>query len=160
MTRVVVPFIDVSPETREALAGIDAEYVDVSSSDDAYWNLLSELWASGADFTVIEQDIVVWPDTLQGFVNCPNSWCSAPYSYLDSLTYAGLGCCRFRAEIMRIYPDLMDAVALHDYEGHGPKHWCSIDAAMQRELWKRNEFACTHHATVGHLHSTPTHNCC
>jgi hypothetical protein len=158
--RVVVPFTHVSDETVKALRGFRAHYEDVSGSDTAYFDLLADLWADAQDFVIVEQDIVPTVGTLPSFVRCSSIWCSAGYKYLGSKTYLGLGCTRFRRELMLAHPDLMDAVALHKYEGHCLRHWCILDASMQRELWARRRHACADHALVGHLHDTPTHKCC
>lgn len=157
--RVVCPHTHVSAETVKALRGFRVEFIDVSSSDTAYFDLLAGLWADAADFAVVEQDIVPTVGTLPSFARCSGLWCAAPYPYLGSKTYAGLGCARFRAGLMTAHPDLMDAVALHDYEGHFPRHWCTLDAAIQRELWKRRRHACCNHTPVGHLHDWPSHGC-
>lgn len=158
--RVVVPFTHLSNETAQALAGETVEFIDVSGSDTAYFDLLESLWFGTETFAIIEQDIVVAPRTLASFDACSRDYCCAPYPYFGSAIYAGLGCVRFRPGIMQRAPNLMDLVALHNYEGHGPKHWCTLDAAMQRELAKRSEPRCLQHAHVGHLHPTPTHGCC
>lgn len=156
-----MPFTHVSDETREALEHVvGIEYVDVSASDTAYFELFQELWQSGDDFLIIEQDIVIRPDTIGSFKRCTAAWCAAPYPYLGSETYAGLGCVRFRAALTRELPIIPNYVATHRYPKHTPRHWCVLDAAVQRELWKNGRHACTRHPAVGHLHSTPTHGCC
>lgn len=160
--KIIVPYAigGLSPETVLALGErLDIEFRDVSADITAYFDLLEQLWAAGEHFCVVEQDIVVRAGTLASFEACANPWCAAPYPYLGSGAYAGLGCARFRTSLMEKHPDLMDLVALHDYDGHSPKHWCTLDAAIQRELWKAGEHACTSHLPVGHLHDWPTHGC-
>lgn len=155
-----MPFTALSDETDEALTNVrDVELHDVSASDTSYFDLLQILWAAGEDFAIVEQDIVPRPATLASFERCPRAWCAAPYPYLGSPGYTGLGCVRFRGSLTRALPDLMEDVALHDYPGHSPRHWCTLDAAIQRELWKRGRQVCAGHPTVGHLHSVPTHGC-
>lgn len=159
--KVVVPYTKLSWETNVRLVGRpQVEYVDVSDSDTAYFYLLQELWDDARDFIIVEQDIVPTNEVLNSFEGCKHDYCCAPYPYFGSAIYAGLGCVRFREGIIRRVPNLMDMVALHDYEGHCPKHWCTLDAAIQRELAKLHEPRCLQHAQVGHLHTTPTHGCC
>lgn len=157
--KVVCPFSKLKPETRAALKGFRVDYVNVGHSITAYWELLSGLWRTGATFAVIEQDIVVNKDTIPNFARCKNLWCCAPYPYLGSPTYAGLGCTRFRSELMKAHPDLMDDVALHVYPGHCARHWCTLDAAIQRELWARKRHACLAHTPVGHISTGVSHGC-
>lgn len=157
--RIVCAFSDLSPETEVALPRY-AQYVDVSYSDEAYFDLLAGLWADGKDVAIVEQDVVVNAGTIQSFRTCPHDCCCAAYQYLGSDAYAGLGCIRFRSALMRRFPDLFDLVAKHDYPGHTPRHWCTCDAAIQRELEKRGESRCLNHARVRHLSPTVSHGCC
>jgi hypothetical protein len=158
--RVVVPYTELEQETVDALVGRDVEFVDVSGSDTAYWELLNGLWGRGEDFAIVEQDIVVNSFTLTDFDQCPSIYCVSPYPYLRSPAYPGLGCARFRSGLMYRVPQLMAAVATYDFENHSPKHWCTIDAAMLRELWSRRYFSCQHR-TVRHLgDGRPSHKCC
>ena len=159
--RVVLPYTRVEDGVLEALdaTGYPVELRDVSGSDTDYWRLLSELWTAGQTFAIVEQDILVKPATLARLDECPQAWCAATYDYFQRPGYAGLGCVRFRAELLSEHPDLMDAVAEHEYDGHCSRHWCVNDAAMQRELWKRGRRVCLH-APVKHLHDRPTHGCC
>lgn len=156
--RVVVPFTALSPETAAALDDVPYEAVDVSQSDHAYWDLLSDLWDRREPFAIVEQDIVVNPDTIVGFEACVNDWCIARYPYLAGM-YGGLGCVRFREPIMRNVPDAMLRVAEFNYPGHGLKHWCTLDAGLQRLLAARGQRMCHDHQPVGHLHKVPSHGC-
>lgn len=157
--RTIVPYTRLEPQVTQALAGHQVEFVDVSGSDTAYFDLLAGLWAAGETFAVIEQDIVIRRDTLQAFQECGRAWCTAGYPYLGSVSYHGLGCCRFRASLMHAIPDLMDRVATHKYDGHTLRHWCILDAAIQRELWKDGRATCTAHGPVWHLNDRVSHGC-
>jgi hypothetical protein len=157
--KIVVPYTKLSVETEEALAGLRVEYVDVSAELTSYFDLLNELWLACEDLIIVEQDIVINGGTIPGFIRCNSLWCAAPYPYLGAGVYAGLGCVRFRKALMEAHPDLMADVATHDYPGHSPMHWCTLDAAIQRELWARRRHACCNHRPVGHLHDWPTHGC-
>jgi hypothetical protein len=162
--RVVVPFTRPGLQRGVTRAIRDAGYKPTLrrlDSDDveAYWRLLSDLWVAGDDFVLVEQDIVVREDTLQSFYKCPHSWCAAGYRYLGSPSYMGIGCIRFRADLLRRCPDVMERVANYNYPNHGPKHFCTLDAAMQSELHGRREHVCGH-GTVEHLSDgSPSHGC-
>ena len=158
---VIVPYTNLRSATRIALdqTGYPIDYVNVSDGDDAYWELLDEAWQVGEDFAIVEQDIVVAPDTLASFEGCPQPWCAATYPYLTSDSYRGLGCVRFRAELISALPGLIDELALVDYPNHGPKHWCTLDAALQRLLGLHHYHVCADHGRVGHLSHWPSHNC-
>jgi hypothetical protein len=159
--KVVVPFTSLSPETSYALFDAREDYTGsyVGTDDEAYFRLLERLWTAGEDFAIVEQDIVVEPDTLESFRACPHSWCCAPYPYLKGV-YSGLGCVRFRSELMRRLPDLMERVAIRANELHPPKHWCTLDAWVQRTMAAAySQRPCQRHKPVGHLHRRPTHGC-
>lgn len=159
--RVVVPTTRTLPEVWDALAGagVDAEAVDVSGAEDAYWRLLSELWAAGDDFCIVEHDIVVDAGTIAGMAACAEPWCACEYPYLRGHC-AGLGCARFRSGLLRATPGLMDEVATMANALHPPKHWCTLDAWMQVRLGSHGYRASHRHGTVGHLGAQmPAHGC-
>lgn len=159
--RVVCPITKVNPGVVTAFAYTrhPIEFVDVSGSADSYWELLNELWTSGEGFAIVEQDIVVNSLTFEEFYNCPNGWCVAPYPYLNSQTYYGLGCASFRGSFTKLHPFVMDDVAKFCYPGHHEKHWCTLDAALQRTLGRLQLHPCRAHSPVGHLHTSPSHGC-
>lgn len=160
--RVIVPFTHLSDGVFEALdaSGYPIELHDVSGSDYDYYKLLARLWAGKDDVCVVEQDIVVEPDTLYGFDECPNPWCAAQYRYLGSESYTGLGCTRFRKELFGLYPSIMlDVGEMRDGQ-HEFRHWCVCDAFMQIRLREAGARVCIH-PHVTHLSSgQPAHGCC
>jgi hypothetical protein len=155
----------MTPETLAALEAFGGPYeaIDVTQDDEAYFHLLSELWAAGETFAVVEQDIVIGSDTLASFDRCPQPWCCAPYPYLGNLTsgYHGLGCVRFRAELIRATPDLFDWVEKQFNDKHEPRHWCTLDAWVHKVMAARySRRPCGRHEKVGHLDPTSSHGCC
>jgi hypothetical protein len=157
--RLVIPYTQLEDGVLDALGDHIADLRDVSGSITAYWELLAELWADGQDWAIVEQDIIINPDTLTSFEECPEEWCVSPYPYLSGPAHPGLGCARFRQSLMARLPDVMDTVATYNYAGHGPKHWCTLDDALRRTL--QNLGVTVHlHDRVAHLHTQPTHGCC
>lgn len=135
------------------------DFIDVSYDDEAYFHLFEGLWRAQQDFCIIEQDIIIDPQTLLMFRVCGNSWCASPYRYLNMM-YAGLGCMRFRKELMVAVPGLPDLIAARSNPPmHPPRHWCTIDAYMQSSLFARG-FGICRHAEVTHLgENWPVHGC-
>lgn len=115
------------------LSGFTAEVVWVGESDESYWELLAELWASGGGFCIVEHDVVPGPTALASLEACQAEWCAVPYPYLNGM-YPGLGCARFRGSLTRRAPLVMEQVATITNSSHGPKHWCTLDAWMQRVI--------------------------
>jgi hypothetical protein len=132
-TPVVQPYTRLRPEVVQALAGWDVAFVDVSGSDEAYWELLAGLWAKGASFINVEQDVVVRPDSLDELEQCHHPWCSFQVPYVGRL-YAGLSCAKFSAALLARYPDALDTIAELSDEGHEPKHWCRLDTWLQSHV--------------------------
>lgn len=160
--RIIVPYTALSWLTVEALEAAHPDTWEacyVGSDDEAYFRLLSKLWHEQEDFAIVEQDIVVNPETLTSFGKCSAQICVAPYPYLRSDTYAGLGCIRFRGGAMKAFPDLMECVARRCNPLHAQRHWCTLDAWIQRELHAHRLGRWCRHAPVGHLHRNPTHGC-
>ena len=177
--RIVVPFTHIMPEVIAALdaTGRVYELADVSDSDDAYWQVLSDLWRAGESFAIVEHDVVVHPTVFDGYDACPRVWCASPHRYVcgGDAGYYGMGCVRFRAELLRDNPNVMYDVAQMANAGHPPKHWCTLDAHLQtvlprcrvtvpdtRHPWGEHQEPVTrcYHATVlGHLHDGVSHGC-
>ncbi len=158
--RLVVPYTSLRPETAAALDASGQAYEAVRvHGDDGYFALLSGLWADGAAFAIVEQDIVVGPGTLPDLAACPGDWCSFPFPYMSSGAYHGLGCVRFSAALLARAPDAMDRVAVMSDATHGPSHWCRLDAWLQQVLREAGEQRCEHLPPVGHLNRYPAHGC-
>lgn len=131
--RVLVPFTDLRLETKEALDRYgrdhDVVYCDVSGSDTAYCELLALEWSRGETVAVIEQDIVVGRETLDGFEACPRPYCAAPYPWTVAVGPA-LGCTRFGASLLAMVPDAMERVAARPTNWGPPGHWRQLDVAL------------------------------
>ena len=125
-----MPYTRLRSEVVQALEGWDVAFVDVSGSDEAYWELLHGLWAKAAAFIVVEQDVVVRSDSIDELVNCQHPWCSFQVPYIGRL-YAGLSCAKFSAGLIARYPDALEQVAEYEDEQHPQKHWCRIDSHLQ-----------------------------
>jgi hypothetical protein len=159
--RVVVPYTTLAPETVDALTNAHAHFecYYVGGSDSSYWQLLDWLWTGNDDLTIVEQDIIVGESTIQSFEECGHRLCCAQYPYLQSETYSGLGCIRFRSAFIREHPRLWDRVAGYSDHKHPVKFWCALDAWMQRELRGAGLWPPHFHEAVGHLHRVPSHGC-
>lgn len=160
--RVVIPHTTIGDGVLEAVQGSWHELIelrDVSGSDESYWELLNELWGAGETFAIVEQDIVVGSSTLVTMAQCSRDWCAAPYPYFGGVPYMGLGCVKFTTAMMRQEPDLMTYAADVIYPGHDRKHWCTLDATIQRRLTTLG-YPVHQHGGVHHQHLWPTHGCC
>jgi hypothetical protein len=128
---VVMPYTRLRPEVVQALTGWDVAFVDVSGSDEAYWELLAGLWAKGASFVVVEHDILVRPDTLDELLACHEPWCSFQVPYVGRL-YAGLSCAKFSAALIARHPNALNIVGeIEEPPEHPRKHWCRLDSWLQ-----------------------------
>jgi hypothetical protein len=106
----------------------------IPSGDDAgYWTAMHKWWEIGESFVVVEHDIVVRRDTIAELKDCDEPWCAWPVDYLGG-PYHGLGCMKFRAELMREVPGAIDRVGEFESTDHPRRHWCAIDARLQAVL--------------------------
>ena len=159
--QVIVPFVEIQPATKQALdaSGWPWEGRYVGDSDSAYWELLKELWTPEHDLCIGEHDIVIGHDTLALLEACPEPWCAASYRFLGRDGYTGLGCVRFRAELIAKVPGLLDEVAeMSSGPLHPKRHWCSLDSFLQVRLRGHGFNVCVH-PPVQHLHEWPSHGC-
>lgn len=129
-----IPFTAVHPLTVEA-APPDAIWVDVSSSVNAYYGALLDIWARGETFAVLEHDVVCRPDVIREFEECPEPWCTYGYhdichpdpwidedgmrrpSCMEAWRNA-LGCTRFRRELIKQVPDALAAMPEQYWDWH------------------------------------------
>jgi hypothetical protein len=137
--RIIVPFTRLRPETYLALEKTDYDYETeyVGISDDAYWTLLAKLWKAGEAFIIVEHDIVPTETALFQLAACDQDWCAWPYDYF-SQAY-GLACMKFEAELISRHPNLIEQIAQMSDTEHPPKHWCRLDAWLERTLWASGE---------------------
>lgn len=110
--RIIVPFATKSPmlqAVRIALTqdGHDPEFHHCQK-DQSYYDLLSEAWSRGEEFTVVEHDVVVWPGALGDLEGCEHLWCTRPYYCSVGWIIDGLGCTRFSSELIRQYPRFLE----------------------------------------------------
>ena len=69
-----------------------------------------------SDLLVIEGDIVIHNKVLEGFEECPNTYCVHVFWVGASYKY-GLGCTRFRAGLIANHPDLVRVAAHRTNDG-------------------------------------------
>jgi hypothetical protein len=123
---------------------------------------LNGLWSEGESFIVVEHDIVVRADTLEELENCPCEWCSFGAPYLGHV-YHGLGCVKFSDTLISRHPKAMEQVAAFPPdEKHPSKHYCTLDAYLQRTLL--GEYMHCHEEVLGHVRPYngapwPNHGC-
>lgn len=123
-------------ETEQAmLACLDThDYRDVNwrrvclSAHDprAYGREIAARWY-GQGLAIVEPDIVVRPDVLDAFVNCPEPYCAFPYD-LSTDVMCALGCTRFSADFIARYPSLMREAVGENVS------WFQFDIVVQRKL--------------------------
>jgi len=159
---VVLAYVPpMSPKVVIALnkTGREFQRVDVSRSDEHYWRYFRAMWANGQDFCNVEQDIQVSPTILDELEACPEPWCSVAYPYLGG-EYAGLGCARFSAELMRRHPGAVDEAGKWSNAEHHPRHWCTVDHSLTLTLNRMGETKHVHYSGVTHLGDHwPSHGC-
>lgn len=113
-TQFYVHSTGVSPEVAES-APAGTIWVDVSSSDTAYFESLCDIWGRGETFATLEHDIVCRLDIVNAFESCPEPWCVFGYTNMCHEACMEswrneLGCTRFRSEILTKVPGAMSAI--------------------------------------------------
>jgi len=103
--RVLCCFTDLYDATQAALAKYapDAELVDVSGDDYAYWKAICAAWTGEDDLLIVEQDIEIHKTVIPQMAACPEPWCTFPYRLWrpDAWCYNALGCTKFSAGLQR-----------------------------------------------------------
>lgn len=149
---IIVPYTRPHVATAAALTTAGSRWASryVGGSNADYFDLLAELWTAADGFTIVEHDVIPDRSALVSLDECPHDWCACPYPYLYGQPFTGLGCTRFRRDLLLRQPDLMVAVAGMSDEWHPPKHWCRLDAWITNTLYARGERQCEDHPQVAH----------
>lgn len=161
--RVIVPAAPgmLRPEVVPAILATHGCEVVLMHYPESYFYLMRDLWREGKTFCIIEQDIVVDPaHHLIGFDNCPEPWCAASYEvYQGDLAEAygfpgGLGCTRFRAELIARFPEAIEECGKMDlHPTHPPRSWAVMDSTLSQYLHGPHQLTpCRHYPNVEHLH--------
>jgi hypothetical protein len=101
-------------------------WANVSQSNLAYWGALRAWWTKAfktkTAVATFEHDVVLRPDVVEAFEDCPEPWCVFPYDDVcqNGTSWAPrmedwrnqLGCTRFRAELVAAVPDALDGVPI------------------------------------------------
>src|ERR1035437_5239042 len=130
MIPLVVPYTQLRPETRAALEGADATFVDISDRNDSYYWLLQAFWHRQEGVMVVEHDIVVNPDTIASLRACTEDWCGCPYQVGINIG-SWLGCTKFSPKFMARHPDVFDQMERTD--------WDAIDGQLLPYLRQHSE---------------------
>jgi len=80
------------------------EVVEVVMNDrHHYGRLFTELWQTGAGFTLVEHDVVPWPGALAQLDTCSEECCAFQYPNAGSWAMS-LGCIRFSDSLVQRIP--------------------------------------------------------
>jgi hypothetical protein len=161
--RVIVPAVPgmLKPEVVPAILETHGCEVVPMLYPESYFYLMRDLWSAERTFCIVEQDIVVDPaHHLKSFDNCPEIWCAASYEVYqgdiaDAYGYAGaLGCTRFRAELIRRYPEaIAEAGKMDMHPVHPPRSWAVMDSTLAQYLHGPHQLTPhRHYPNVTHLH--------
>lgn len=133
--RVVVPYVKLYAETRDALVedGVLADYVSMAGDGTAYHGLLESLWADGDGFIIVEQDIVVRPGVIAELEACQRDWCGFTYA-LSSGYGAYLGCTKFSRRLLQDHPGVFSAIAALPFDGTPRRYWGRLDTRLKQVL--------------------------
>jgi hypothetical protein len=137
----------------------ETEFINVTDEPFAYWKAVEERWMSGDDLATIEHDNVITKDTVPSFEDCPMPWCAFGYPTMPGQEYNlliyGLGCTRFRKELMsKVSPDEIQEV-WGSCVNCGPNNlrgcWRHIDGKIRVVLQRRGFEPHAHWPPVKHL---------
>lgn len=100
----------------------------------SYGRTLAKMWAqcldSGDDLCVVEQDVVIRPDVVEAFRDCPCEYGGFPYSWGTDVGVA-MGCTRFRSSFIARYPAAMQQAVGKNVT------WRQFDVVFQRHILVR-----------------------
>ena len=74
-------------------------------------------------------------------------------------THAGLGLCKFSANLQRLYPDTIVETSKEATDTHPVNHWCNLDDRIRRVLTRHGVSQHIHEGLAVHLSPHPSHGC-
>lgn len=109
---IVVPYVagELQPETEASLIGWPGKVSKRVLEDDTYgyWKLIKELWHSGSDIVIVEQDMAPSIDQLRSLEMCQQSEVCGYHYRREGGNAVALGLLRWRAELPQRMPWLLD----------------------------------------------------
>ncbi len=132
-----------------------AEIVDVSSDNFAYWREIRARWRGTEDLVLIEQDIEIVPGGVEEMLACEHDWCCYAYTIFRTrqrLRY-GLGFTKFSARAQQLVNArlIAEGFALCNFcQGRGC--WNHLDGRISELLRNVGKLKPHVHGDVKHLH--------
>jgi hypothetical protein len=127
---------------------------------ESYFELVAVFWAACQDFAIVEHDMELAHDELDAFERCPELWCAHSYEVFSgdlATAYGGpfgLGCVRFRAELLDKHPDaVMVAGEMNIHPVHPQRSYAVMDSTLTQVLRSRGEVPHQHFPNVRHHHA-------
>lgn len=130
--KIICPYTHLSEATEMVLKAEyfnEVRFVDVGGSDEAYFNLVHQLWKEAETFILVEHDIVPWPGAIKMIYDCemPLCACPAPIGMFNgNYSGMGVGIVKLGKALMQDRPEHLDDPAL-------TKLWHKVDG----ETWGR-----------------------
>ncbi|HEY8976306.1 MAG TPA: hypothetical protein VIN75_18975 [Burkholderiaceae bacterium] len=154
---VIVPYTRLHPAAAILLDRHAPGHVRVPldpADMSAYWRLLAEQWHEPGDLLIVEHDVGIHADVVEGLTACPEPWCGHPYR-IGSQLLVCLGCTRFSAALKASEPDLLDVVGEDGTGGLPARDWRRLDVRLLDELHRRGYRQHEHQPAVTHFHKYP-----
>ena len=157
-TSARVLFCPVAPHPA-AVAALEAhapqaEVIDVSRSNYAYWEAIRERWTGERDLVIIEQDIEIGADTVAMMEQCEQDWCCYAYPIFRTKVRlrVGLGCIKVSAAAQRrVTADRIAEGFATCAQCRGKGCWWHLDGRVAAML-KQGGFFPHVHGDVTHHH--------
>lgn len=156
---ILCAYTDLRPETKQALDPWGPEYVDVSSSPQAYWSAVRDRWTGERDLVIIEHDVVVHDQVMPEFAQCDRLWCTFPYPCAQGGQFeTGAGCARYSKYLQRFIPaSEIEEKAVHWVYCDCPPEcspgicWHHMDAYLVGAFQRYDISLHLHEGAVGHV---------
>lgn len=148
--RILCGYTNLRSETKASLTPYNVEYEDTSGDDFAYWRAIESRWGKD-DLITIEHDIEIHGSVMCEFIECEMPWCCFPYLLVFKKPYEyGLGCTRFRKEMMQSVTTTDEVINSIPVDGE-PGCWRTLDIKIKYALWNQGYNVHVHQPTVNHL---------
>ncbi len=139
----------LADETRDLVLSLGGTLVDVSASEESYFEMFERLWAEGETFINVEHDVLPAAGLLEEMDACTEEWCVGAYANGTAAVQRWhLGCMKFGSQLIRRHPQVIEWTA-----ESGQRDWGALDGRLIGAMGRVGQVAPHQHpGSITHLH--------
>lgn len=160
---ILVPHTKLHPQTSAALEALPeqdwrVELVDCTDDNWAYQAAFCRRWRARQTFVIVEHDLVPAVDQLTELRDCPEPWCTQPYThpYHEAKHHVAIfeafGVVKFEGSFIARWPQLTTEILDINLTDNKFARWIQLDSRFLSVALKHGLNRHKHQSVVPHWH--------